>query len=459
MGFPVSQPYDAFVIGSGPAGITTAVELAKANRRVLVFESGTATEARTDMVNAVNYGHFGDNWWDRHSVRVLGGTSRVWTGWCTTLMERDFNNPAAGVRWPITKSTLAPYYQRAAAILDRKPAMLDVERRWMQRFLYRPYSRERATRFGTKYFDVLEKSPAIHVALSCSVVALDPNPSRSAVERLSYFHHPSGDTRQLAVDPAQPVVLAGGGIGNAQLLLQPRSDGSVAVGNESGQVGKFLMEHPHIGRGAELVLDEEIERQPVPADFGGVAHALVADDEQTAAHGLLGCSIQCHRRTRDHPMVEYLSGKYGKPFHHYRALLRAEMLPSAGNRVVLTNEQNSAGLYRPIVRCAVGADDLLSIEKTLRLLGRSLIESGKGRVRINNRRLYGSITGGGHVMGTTRMGSSPRDSVVDPHCRVHGYRNLFVAGSSVFPSAGYANPTLTIVALSLRLADTLATLR
>ena len=62
-------------------------------------------------------------------------------------------------------------------------------------------------------------------------------------------------------------------------------------------------------------------------------------------------------------MVEYLSGKYGKPFHHYRALLRAEMLPSAGNRVVLTNEQNSAGLYRPIVRCAVGADDLLSIER------------------------------------------------------------------------------------------------
>ena len=62
-------------------------------------------------------------------------------------------------------------------------------------------------------------------------------------------------------------------------------------------------------------------------------------------------------------------------------------------------------------------------------------------------------------MGTTRMGSSSRDSVVDSDCRVHGYDNLFVAGSSVFPSTGYANPTLTIVALALRLADTLATLR
>ncbi len=457
--FPETSSFDCFVIGSGPAGITTAVELARANRKVLIFESGTADEARTDMLNAFNAGHFRDDWWDKHSIRVLGGTSRVWTGWCATLMERDFNNPAVGVRWPITKSTLAPYYRRAAAILDRDPAALDLERRWSPGFLFRPFSREPPTRFGAKYFDVLEESAAIHVALSCSVVGLEPNSSRSAVERLSYFHHPSGETRQLTVDPAQSVVLAGGGVGNAQLLLQPRSDGGVATGNESGLVGKFLMEHPHVGRGAELVLDEEIERQPLPRDFGGVAPALVPDDEQTAAHGLLGCSVHPHRRTTDHPMVEYLSGKDGKRFHHYRAILRAEMSPSASNAVSLTGERNSAGLHRPTVRCAVGGDDFLSMERTLRLLGQSLIESGKGRVRINNRRLYGNVTGGGHLMGTTRMGSNPRDSVVDSDCRVHGYHNLFVAGSSVFPSTGYANPTLTIVALALRLADTLTTLR
>ena len=56
-------------------------------------------------------------------------------------------------------------------------------------------------------------------------------------------------------------------------------------------------------------------------------------------------------------------------------------------------------------------------------------------------------------MGTTRMGTDPRTSVVDPDCRVHGVDNLFVAGSSVFPTSGYANPTATIAALAVRLAD------
>ena len=101
------------------------------------------------------------------------------------------------------------------------------------------------TRLGLKYFNVLEKSSTIHVALGFSVVGLDADTSRSAVRTLTYFHHSSGTTHQLAIHPAQPVVLAGGGISNAQLLLQPRADGAVPVGNESGQAGKFLMEHPH----------------------------------------------------------------------------------------------------------------------------------------------------------------------------------------------------------------------
>ena len=70
------QMYDCYVIGSGPAGITLALELAKANKKVLLFESGTAIDARADMPNAINYGHLRDGWWDKHSIRTLGGTSK-----------------------------------------------------------------------------------------------------------------------------------------------------------------------------------------------------------------------------------------------------------------------------------------------------------------------------------------------------------------------------------------------
>ena len=94
---PASRSYDCYVIGAGPAGITLSLELAKSNRTVLLFETGTVTERRRDMPNTVSYGHFGRGWWDAHSTRMLGGTSSVWEGWCATLMDLDFDNPAAGV--------------------------------------------------------------------------------------------------------------------------------------------------------------------------------------------------------------------------------------------------------------------------------------------------------------------------------------------------------------------------
>ena len=332
-------------------------------------------------------------------------------------------------------------------VLERDPSSVEAEWPWCPGFVWRPASKEEPTRFGLKYLDVLEKSPTIHVALGFSVTGLDADASRSVVETLACFHHPSAETRQLAIGHRSRVVLAGGGLGNAQLLLQPRSDGAVPVGNESGQVGKFLMEHPHFYGVAELVLDEAHDSSRL---------VLAPDDEYAMRYGLLGSTLICQRPTTEHPMVDHLQGEYGKPFHHYTCAMMAEMAPSAGNHVFLTGERDAAGFYRPGVRCVFGAQDLINAETTLRLLGESLIESEKGRVRIVNDSVYQRVAGGGHILGTTRMGDDRSTSVVDRNCRVHGYDNLFVAGSSVFPTGGYANPTLTILALTLRLADRLA---
>ena len=140
------------------------------------------------------------------------------------------------------------------------------------------------------------------------------------------------------------------------------------------------MEHPHFFDVAEVVLDEDLDRQPMPAAFGNAIHAVVPDNAQTMRHGLLGCSVDCYGKTTDHPMVDYLSREYGKPFYHYASRVRSEMLPSASNRVFLTGERAAAGFYRPGVRCVFDAGDFLNVETTLRLLGESLIKSRKGRV-------------------------------------------------------------------------------
>ena len=452
---PDDSAYDCVVIGSGPAGVSLALELGQGTKKVLVLESADESRSRNELSDSVGFGHFSGGYWNSHAVRSLGGTSNVWSGWCIAPRDFDFDNPTAGVSWPITFSELLPYYRKAAGILDRDRAVIDFERAAFAGFLYKPYSRHDPTRFAAKYGGTLKGSRNIDVAGGCTAVGLDAPESRAVVNAINYFHHPSLTRRRLEVHPAQSIILAAGGIGNAQLLLQPRTDGQTPVGNESGHAGLFMMEHPHFYNAGECVLDEDLDAHPPPEAFGQYEHTFVANRATSLAHRLFGCSLTFHGKTTDHPLVRDLSKTLGRPVYHYGVDLRAEMLPSASNRVSLTSEANAAGLFRPSVRCVVGAQDLMNAEMTLRVLGEALIEARKGRVRVNNDAIYKQLGGGGHIMGTTRMGASPRSSVVDRDCRVHGYQNLFVVGSSVFSNAGYANPTLTIVALALRLAEKL----
>ena len=351
----------------------------------------------------------------------------------------------------------ALYAHGAYAIVTRfLPRFAEPQIPLVAGFAYRPFSwSPRPTRFGRKYREVLGVSSLVDVAVGTSVVGFDANASRSTVTSITCFRHAAAANERLDLVPAQNVIVAGGGISNAQLFLQPRADGAIPVGNESGLAGKYLMEHPHLNYVGEVVLDDDLEQQSRPTDFGPAHDALVPVEDLMRRQRLLACSVQCHDRTTDHAMARYLAGVYGKPFHHYLCSVIAEMAPALTNQVFLTGERDATGLYRPAARCVIGAGDFLNVETTLRLLGDSLIASEKGRLRIDNERLYREPTGGGHIMGTTRMGTSRSNSVVDSNCRVHGYDNLFVAGSSVFPTGGYANPTLTIVALAIRLADTL----
>jgi choline dehydrogenase-like flavoprotein len=446
-----SRSYNAVVVGSGPVGLTVALELQKAGRRTLVIETA---DGGADCAPSIGYGHYAGRYWHRHSIRAIGGTSAVWSGWCTTLREIDFDNPAVGVRWPLTRSELVPYYREAATIIDRDPAIVDYEEPAFPPWIYRPFSVDRSTRFAQKYGDTLKSSAHVDVATGFTVVGIDASASRDLVTGVHVFEHRSGATRIQPVRPDQSLVVACGGIGNAQLLLQPPAGGGPPVGNESGLVGSFLMEHPHFYDGGTCVMSD-VKAYRVPASFGEAMPTFVLSQERMRELELHGCSLQLSGPEVDSPMRDFLAPAVRRSLSSYPIVVRSEMLPTAKNRVVLTAARDRTGLRQAAAHCVVSARDFLNVELTLRELGRTLMAGGLGRVRVDNDRIYRRVRGGGHIMGTTRMGTSRATSVVDRDCRVHGYDNFFVAGCSVFPTGGYANPTFTAVALACRLARTI----
>jgi choline dehydrogenase-like flavoprotein len=134
----------------------------------------------------------------------------------------------------------------------------------------------------------------------------------------------------------------------------------------------------------------------------------------------------------------------------------AEQAPNPESRVTLAGDRDALGMLRLLVEWRYTRGDVESVSRTLALLAADLEAQGIGRFDYDPASVEAEMTRygayGGHHIGTVRMGASPRYSVVDAHCRVHGVANLFVASAAVFPTSSQANPTLTIVALALRLA-------
>jgi choline dehydrogenase-like flavoprotein len=143
-----------------------------------------------------------------------------------------------------------------------------------------------------------------------------------------------------------------------------------------------------------------------------------------------------------------------------------EPAPNPESRVSLGEARDALGVRQVVLDWQIDAPSLASFRRTLAIFAEELGATGQGRVKIADWIATpgasvgdAEIHGGQHHMGTTRMGDDPAQSVVDRDAKVHGIANLFVAGSSLFPTVGWANPTLTIVALALRLAEHLKSTR
>jgi choline dehydrogenase-like flavoprotein len=140
--------------------------------------------------------------------------------------------------------------------------------------------------------------------------------------------------------------------------------------------------------------------------------------------------------------------------------VHGEQYPLRDSRLTLTDKRDALGMPQVKVDWRYCRDDIESVKRTLDVIALEISRSGVGKFEYNHSTLeeelmrFGAY--GGHHVGTTRMGTDLRTSVVDPDCQVHGVRGLFIAGSAVFPTSSQANPTLTLIAMALRLADKLS---
>jgi choline dehydrogenase-like flavoprotein len=147
----------------------------------------------------------------------------------------------------------------------------------------------------------------------------------------------------------------------------------------------------------------------------------------------------------------------GAPAELVQLRPRIEQAPNRDSRVVLADERDALGVRRARLDWRMTPLDRHSTRRTLEIVAAEIGRAGLGRVRITFEEGGDSwpedIEGGRHHTGTTRMSDDPRRGVVDPNLRVHGIDNLYVGGSSVFPTCGRGTPTFTLVALALRLAE------
>ena len=497
---------DLCIVGAGPAGITIAQELDRLGMSVLLIEAGGLEVDPTvqDQSRGESDG-YPLHLLHHSRVRAFGGTlrhSRLWDeGWAARPLDPiDFEERArmTDVAWPFRLADLEPFYERAVKLCGIQP-FDTASTAWYQdassaaRSLMGGELEPMVFQFPTVAFHdawtELSASEDVHVLLHTRVTDIELDATGTRVRRVNAVR-PDGS--RLSVHP-RIVVIATGGIENARLLLT--SDRGRGIGNTHGLVGRYFAERLSFFAGyvdlsdGTSVDDLDLFQRPGSADTGGGLRVI---DSVQRDEGFLNCALFLVPRPElvASPAVRSLAALRKAPDRRPHVLaiprhlrnvvtglpdlagmvldrfksrprtlalrVQGEQSPNPDSRVTLGRGRDDLGIPVARVTWAITELDRSSTRSAADVLDRTLRDHDLGSVRWTAQ--LGSTTlieGNHHHLGTTRMHEGADRGVVDPEGKVHGIENLYVVGSSVFPSHGASNPTLTIIALALSLADRL----
>lgn len=451
--------FDVCVVGTGPAGSTLAERLSDAGRRVLLLESGVSMSDSNGMQATAAldvYSSSGDLDYPLQGsrFRALGGTSNIWTGRCPRMQPSDFSSsplaPPQG--WPVTYKELQTFYRKAEETLyveggkltaSHAPRLRDLPEGDFRdiellRALLEPldiaidhpptsnkhrfFDDHGPVRFGRDVLPSLSRRSNVNLLSNTTAtrILVDSNGHVAGIQAQSM----DGVNKTLT---AKRYVVACGGVESIRLLLLSGDDHFPdGLGNRGGCLGCNFMEHPFISYTADIPGIEPLDKW------------------------LLGRTYQFCEPLRKQGKGGVLLGFYSEPPYGLKIALGIEMAPVTENRIRLnTDKQDAFGNSGADIQLAFSDRD-----QALWEAGDIIVRDIYERLGAKNvQKLEASLHWSHHHMGGTRMSVEDTDGVVDPNLRVHGTDNLYVLSSSVFVTSGVANPTLTITALSHRLAE------
>jgi len=490
---------DLCIVGAGAAGIAMALEWIGAERRVLLLEGG-GFDYEPRMQELYRGEIAGLPYFPLEAARLhyFGGTTGHWAGFCSTFDALDFERrdwvPHSG--WPIGRADLDPFYPRAHQVLGIGPYEWEAEQ-WRRRdpalvpFALDPkiawtkmWQFSAPARLGTLYREQIVGASDVHLFTHANVVEIEANEGATAIEGMRVRTFEGKELRFRA----PRYVLACSTIQNARLLLASNARATAGLGNGNDLVGRYFMEHLEMPSG-NLVLT----RTPAPA-----TRMYAFEFGRTKARGEMALSPEVQRERRilnatvslepaplegaaqstfqwgTPEVVERMRTQRVVPDaaatadsmavraepRTFHLMTRQEQAPNPDSRVTLSGDRDALGVPRARLDWRLTELDRRSFRDFYEVLGREMGRAGIGRMQMRDWVMEradapwpSSLGGGWHHMGTTRMHPDPKRGVVDASCRVHGIGNLWIAGAAVYPTAGCVNPTLTLVALTLRLSD------
>ena len=449
---------DCCIVGAGPAGITIARKLARAGKKVFLFEGGS--EDISAKSQDIYKGDVLDDTYlplDVVRLRFLGGTSNHWAGYCQPFIEHSFKGtkkfPHAS--WPIKKKNLDPFSDETQEILDVK---LKNDKRFLfddpkSNLLLHKTEISSPTNFKNKYYDELKNNKNLFVFLNSNLIDLSTNGEKIIAAQFQNYHT---ESRNIIADK---FVLATGGIENNRILLHGNKRNKGLLVKNPRTLGRYFMEHPLDRRMAVVAMFKKEKNIAQPNKL------YYPTEKLKKKYNILDFTTNLEEKPRDKYRIAFIKKLKQitsipdiKNINFSYLFSFLEMPPRSSNKITLGENTDQFGIPRVQLALKITEEEYLTKALFCKFLAQYMIDNQIGRVKVSNR-IWNAMpeegSWGFHHMGGTRMAETSEWGIVDKNCRVFGQKNLYIAGSSVFASGGCVAPTFTIIQLALRLAEQL----